>query len=353
MPALPRRHLLAATGAVALGIRPAGAAAPLKIAFVYTGPVADKGYTYRHELGRQAMAAHFGPAVDTHYVENVAEGPDCERVLRQLAGDGNGLIFSTSFGFMNSVIRVAKQFPDVRFEQATGYRTAANVAEYNLRFYEGRAVCGTVAGVLSKAGCAGFVGAYPIPEVVMGVNAFTLAARRVNPAFRTKVIWINSWFDPGREADAARSLLDQGADMLADHMDSSAVMQTAETRGVLAFGQSSDRASVGPHAQLTSIVDDWAPYYLSRVQAALDGSWRTGSVWLGLRDKAVLMAPWGPGATLAARAAGERTEAGILDGSFQVFKGPIADQSGKQRVAAGSVMPDADVLRMDWLVEGT
>ncbi len=351
MPKLNRRNLILAAGALA-SLRPARAAAPLKIAFVYTGPVGDMGYTHEHDLGRQAIEKHFGDKVQTHYVENVPEGPDCERVLRQLAAGGDDLIFSTSFGFMNSVIRVARQFPSVKFEQATGYKTAANVSEYNLRFYEGRAVCGTVAGMLSKAGVAGYVGAYPIPEVVMGINAFTLAAQKVNPAFKTRVIWINSWIDPAREADAAKSLLDQGADILADHMDSSAVMQTAEARGVLAFGQSSDRSSVGPQAQVTAIEDNWTPYYLQRVQAALDGTWKTSSVWLGMKQGAVLLAPWGPGATPAARAAGDRVKAGIIDGSVQPFAGPISDQSGTLKVPAGSVMTDDEVLKMDWLVQG-
>jgi simple sugar transport system substrate-binding protein len=348
---MKRRSFLA--GGLLLGTGQARAAAPLKVAFVYTGPVADMGYTFQHDSARLAMQAHFGGAVQSHYVENVAEGPDCERVLRQLASDGDDLIFSTSFGFMNSVMRVARQFPEVKFEQATGYKTAANVSEYNLRFYEGRIVCGTVAGMLSKAGVAGYVAAYPIPEVIMGINAFTLAARRINPKFRVKVIWMNSWVDPAREADAARSLLDQGADILTDHMDSSAVMQTAEARGVPAFGQSSDRSKVGPKSQLTAIIDNWTPYYVRRVQAALDGTWKTSSVWMGMKEGAVVMAPWGPGVTPAARAAGDRVKAGIIDGSVQIFAGPISDQSGAVRVAAGQVMTDDEVLRMDWLVEGT
>lgn len=347
-----RRAVLTASAMAAAGLRPARAAGPLGIAYVYTGPVADMGYTYRHELARQQVAKHFGVRVATHYVENVAEGPDCERVLRQLAGGDDTLIFSTSFGFMNSVLRVARQFADVKFEQATGYKTAPNVSEYNLRFYEGRAVCGTMAGMLSRSGVAGYVAAYPIPEVIMGINAFTLAARKVNPKFRTRVIFINSWVDPGKEADAARSMIDQGADIMADHMDSSATMQTAEARGVLAFGQSADRSAVGPHAQLTAVVDDWAPYYISRVQAVLDGTWKTSSVWLGLKEGAVFMAPYGPGATPAVRAAAEKTRAGVIDGSYRIFAGPIADQSGKQRVDAGTVMTDDQVLKMDWMVQG-
>ena len=352
MPHLSRRNLIATAGAAA-AIRPARAGQKLKIAWVYTGPVADMGYTFEHDTGRLAVQKHFGDAVETHYVENVSEGPDCERVLRQLASGGDDLVFSTSFGFMNSVVRVARQYPDIKFEQATGYKTLPNMAEYNLRFYEGRVVCGTMAGMLSKTGVAGYVAAYPIPEVIMGINAFTLAAQKVNPKFRTKVIFINSWIDPGREADAAKSLLDQGADILTDHMDSSATMQTAEARGVFAFGQSADRRNVGPHAQLTAIIDNWAPYYISRVQAALDGTWKTGSVWLGMKEGAVEMAPWGAGITPPVQTAAEHTIAAIKSGTLQIFAGPITDQSGTLRVPAGQVMADQEVLKMDWMVQGT
>ncbi len=237
---------------------------------VYVGPVGDFGWTYQHDQARKALEAALGGAIKVTAVQNVAEGPDAERVIRQLAIAGNGLIYTTSFGFMNPAERVARQFPKVKFEQATGYKTLPNLAEYNARFYQGRAVCGTIAGHVSKAGVAGYVGSVPIPEVVMGIDAFSLAARKVNPNFRTKVIWVNSWFDPGRELDAAKSLIDQGADILCQHTDSPAVMQAAEERHVLAFGQSSDMRSFGPDAQLTAIVDNWAPYYIERTKAVLE-----------------------------------------------------------------------------------
>jgi simple sugar transport system substrate-binding protein len=345
-----RRELLA--GGSALLATPARAAGQLGVAFVYGGPVANKGYNYQHDLGRQAIAAKFGERVSTHYVENVAVGPDCERILRQLAAGGDGMIVSTSFDFMNSVLRVAKAFPEVKFEQATGYRLLPNMAEFNLRFHEGRAVCGTAAGVLSKTGVAGYVGSFPIPQVIMGINAFTLAAQKVNPAFKVRVVWLDSWVDPGREADAAKSLIDQGADILADHMDSAAVMATAQARGVIAFGYSSDRAAVGPTAQITAIVDNWAPYYVQRVQAALDGNWASQSVWLGLKDGAVTLAPWGPRATAPARMAAEATKAGLINGTLHPFVGPITDQSGTLRIPAGQVMTDDDIQKMDWLVQG-
>jgi simple sugar transport system substrate-binding protein len=337
------------TGALAAA---AAGPAPLGIAFVYGGPVANKGYNYQHDLGRQAIAAAFGDRVSTHYVENVAVGPDCERILRQLAAGGDGMIVSTSFDFMNSVLRVARQFPDVKFEQATGYRVLPNMSEVNLRFYEGRAVCGTLAGMLSRSGTAGYVASFPIPQVLMGINAFTLAAQRVNPAFKVRVVWMDAWVDPGREAEAAKTLIDQGADVLADHMDSSAVMAAAQSRGVMAFGYSSDRSAAGPTAQLTAIIDDWAPYYVSRVKAALDGSWRSGSVWLGMKDGAVTLAPFGPRVTEAARVAAEGTRAAILAGRLGLWAGPIRDQAGAVRVPAGVVLGDEDLQKMDWMVAG-
>jgi simple sugar transport system substrate-binding protein len=227
-----------------------------------------------------------------------------------------------------------------------------NMSEVNLRFYEGRAVCGTLAGMLSRTGTAGYVASFPIPQVLMGINAFTLAAQRVNPAFKVRVVWMDTWVDPGREAEAAKTLIDQGADVLADHMDSSAVMAAAQSRGVMAFGYSSDRSAAGPTAQLTAIIDDWAPYYVSRVKAALDGSWRSGSVWLGMKDGAVTLAPFGPRVTEAARVAAERTRAAILAGRLELWTGPIRDKAGTVRVLAGVTLGDEDLQKMDWMVAG-
>jgi simple sugar transport system substrate-binding protein len=345
---MKRRNFLAGAGVLAA----AGPAPKLSIAFVYGGPVANKGYNYQHDLGRQAIASRFGDAVATHYVENIAVGPDCERILRQLAANGDGMIVSTSFDFMNSVIRVARQFPDVKFEQATGTRLLPNMTEFNLRFHEGRAVCGTLAGALSRTGTAGYVASFPIPQVLIGINAFTLAAQKINPAFKVRLVFLDTWVDPAREADAAKSLLDQGADILADHMDSSAVMATAQARGAMAFGYSSDRAAAGPTAQLTAIIDNWAPYYVSRVQAALTGTWKPGSVWLGLKDGGINLAPWGPRVTQAARATAEATRAGIVAGTLNPFAGPIYDQSGTLRVPAGAALSDDELQKMDWFVHG-
>ncbi len=352
---LDRRHLLlgaATLGSATLAAARARAADPLKIGYVYVGPVGDFGWTYQHDQGRRAVETALGGAVQTSFVEKVPEGPDAERVIRQLASGGDGLIFTTSFGFMNPAERVAKQFPNVKFEQATGYKTAANLAEYNARFYEGRAVCGTIAGHLSKAGVAGYVGSVPIPEVVMGINAFTLAAQKVNPDFKTKVIWVNGWFDPGKEADAAKSLLDQGADILCQHTDSPAVMQTAQERGKLAFGQASDMASFGPEAQLTSIMDNWGPYYVARAKAVLDGSWRTQSVWMGMKEGTVQLAPYGKAVTPAVAQAADAVRDGIMAGTLHAFTGPIKDQKGAVKVASGATIADAELLKMDWYVAG-
>ncbi len=353
---LNRRELLAGGAAgLALGAastREARAAPPMRVSFVYTGPVGDLGYSYEHDQSRLALQATLGSQVTTRFVESVPEGPDCERVLRDLASAGSDMIFSTSFGFMNPAIRVAKEFPRVKFEQATGYRIAPNLAEYNIRWYEARAVCGTIAGHVSKAGLCGYVAPFPIPEVVMGVNAFTIAARKINPDFRTRVVWVNTWFDPGREADAAKSLIDQGADLLAQHTDSPAVMQTAQARGVHAFGQSSDMQQFGPTAQLTSIVDHWSPYVIMRVRQALAGTWRTGDTWWGLKEDLVELAPYGPAVTPDVRRAADLVKAGIVSGALHPFAGPVRDQSGTVRIAEGAVPGDGDLQKMAWYAQG-
>ena len=241
---LTRRNFVlgsaAATGALSLVGPRALAAEPTKIGFVYVGPVGDFGWTHGHDVGRKAIEAHFGDRVKTSFVESVSEGPDSERVIRQLASGGNELIFTTSFGFMNPTIRVAKLFPKVKFEHATGYQTAPNVSVYNARFHQGRAICGTIAGHMTKSGVIGYIGSFPIPEVVMGINATALWARKVRPDAKVKVIWVNSWYDPGKESDGTKALIDQGADIICQHTDSPAPIQTAEARGVHGFGQASD-----------------------------------------------------------------------------------------------------------------
>lgn len=349
-----RRGLMLGTAATGLasGLIPAAAQAPLGVGFVYVGPVGDHGWTYTHDQSRKALEAKLGAKVKTSFVENVKEGPDSERVIRQLAAAGNKLIFTTSFGFMEPTLRVAQAFPNSYFEHCTGYKTAPNMANYNARFHEGRTVCGIIAAMTSKTGTAGYIGSFPIPEVVMGINAFTLAARRINPNFKTRVIWVNSWFDPGKEADAAKSLIDQGADIICQHTDSPAPLQTAEARGVYAIGQASDMKAFGPKAQLTAIVDNWNEYVIERAEAVLNGSWKTGSVWKGLKEGMVKIAPYGPGVSEEARKAADKAIADISSGALNPFAGPIKDQKGETRLGAGSSLTDEQISKMDWYVEG-
>ncbi|MGF1593040.1 MAG: BMP family ABC transporter substrate-binding protein [Kiloniellaceae bacterium] len=353
---LSRRRFLAgstaAAGALTLGGRAALGADPLKVGFVYVGPIGDYGWTHGHDLGRKAIEAEFGDQVSTTYVENVAEGPDADRVIRQLATSGHKLIFTTSFGFMNPTIRVAKQFPDVKFEHATGFQTADNVAIYNARFYEGRAVIGTIAGHVTQTGKFGYVASFPIPEVVMGINAFILAARKVRPDAEIKVVWVNSWYDPGKEADAAKTLIDQGCDVITQHTDSPAPVQTAASRGVWSFGQASDMSSFAPEHHATAILDVWDSYYVERTRAVLEGTWQTSNVWHGFKEGMVQMAPYNARLPAEVVEAAEKVRSGIVDGTLHPFTGPINDQSGTERIAAGETMTDEALLSMDWYVEG-
>ena len=325
---------------------------PTKVGFVYVGPIGDHGWTYRHDIGRQAIEAELGDLVETSYVESVSEGPDAERVIRQLAADGHDLIFTTSFGFMNPTMKVAKQFPDVKFEHATGYKRADNVSTYLARFYEGRAIIGTIAGRMTKTNTIGYIGSFPIPEVIRGINAFTLAMRRVNPEAEVKVVWVNTWYDPGKEADAAKTLIDQGADIITQHTDSPAPLQVAEERGIYAFGQASDMAAFAPKAQLTSIIDDWDPYYIERAKAVVEGTWESSDVWYGIKDGMVKMADYGDAVPADVAAEADAIEAAIVDGTLHPFAGPINNQAGEQVVAEGEVISDEDLLKMDWYVEG-
>ncbi|TCR64965.1 BMP family ABC transporter substrate-binding protein [Bosea sp. BK604] len=341
----------AAAAAPLLG-RSALAQSPLGVGFIYVGPIGDYGWSWTHDQGRKALDAHFGSKIKTSFIENVAEGPDAARALRQLAQANNQLIFATSFGFMNPTVQVAKQFPKLKFEHATGYQRADNLATYNARFYEGRAVIGTIAGHMSKSGKAGYIASFPIPEVVMGINAFTLAARKVNPNFTTKVIWASTWYDPAKEADAAKALIDQGCDVISQHTDSPAALQAAEQRGVFAFGQASDMRSFAPKAQLSAIVDDWSGYYVKRVQEAIDGSWKTGDVWGGIKDGFVKLAPYNDAVTPAARAAADAVKEGIVSGKLHPFTGELKDQKGTLRLKAGETAPDEMLAKMDWYVDG-
>lgn len=345
------RLLGAATlAAPAIITRPALAATP-KVGFVYVGPVGDFGWSYQHDQGRKAVVSALGDKVQTTYVENVAEGPDAERVIADLAAKGHGLIFTTSFGFMNPTIKVAQRFPKVFFEHCTGYKRSANVATYNIRFYEARYIQGVIAGTLSKNGVAGYVGSIPIPEVIMGMNAFLMGMRSVNPKATLKFILINSWYDPGKEGDAAKALLDQGCDILTQHTDSPAPLQAADARGLKAFGQATEMIKFAPKTQLTSAIDNWDPYYIERVEAFVNKSWKPADTWGGLRSGMLSMAPYRNMPDELANKA-KQLEVDIRNGSFIVFKGPIKDQSGAVKIAAGTEMNDGAIAGMDWLVEG-
>ena len=344
-----RKILLSSLIASSLGLSGI-AAAETKVGFVYVGPVGDHGWSYQHDQARQAVEKELG--VKTTFVESVAEGADAERVIRKLASSGNDVIFTTSFGYMNPTLKVAKRFKKVKFEHATGYKRAANVSTYSARFYEGRAILGAIAGKMTKSNVVGYIGSFPIPEVIRGIDAFTLALRKVNPKATVKVVWVNSWFDPGKEGDAAKALIDQGVDIITQHTDSPAPLQVAEKRGVYAFGQASDMAAFAPKAQLTSIVDNWNNYYIERVKAVMDGSWKSTDTWDGIKSGMVEMAPYGDVVPQDVRDMAEKIKASIVDGSFHPFQGPIKNQKGELVVKAGEVISDADLSRLNWYVEG-
>ncbi|MGE0845573.1 MAG: BMP family ABC transporter substrate-binding protein [Flavobacteriaceae bacterium] len=348
-----RRMLAAAVAAVAIAAVPAVAVAKdkVKAGFVYVGPIGDHGYSYQHDQGRLAMAKALGDKVETTFVENVAEGPDAERVIRELAQSGHDIVFTTSFGFMNPTVKVAERFPDVKFEHATGYKRAENVATYSARFYEGRYVIGQIAGKMSKTGIVGYVASFPIPEVVRGINSFMLGMQSVRPDAKIKIVWVNSWFDPAKEGDAAKALIDQGADIITQHTDSPAPLQVAEQRGVFAFGQASDMIKFAPKAQLTAIIDDWSSYYISRVKAVLDDSWKSEDVWGGFAADMVKMAPFTNMPDDVAAMAAE-TEKAIHDGKLHPFQGPIFKQDGTEVAKEGEVLSDEVLLGMNYYVKG-
>ena len=325
---------------------------PLKIGFVYVSPIGDAGWTYQHELGRQKLQAELGDKVQTKYVENVPEGAESVRVIRELAASGHKLIFTTSFGYMNPTIKVAKLFPKVVFEHNTGYKQAENVGTYVARFYEGRYLTGLVAGSMTKSNTIGYVAAFPIPEVVRGINAFTMGLRSVNPEAQVKVVWVNSWFDPGKEREAADVLIAQGADVIAHHTDSTAPTLAAEEKGVYSIGYHSDMSKYGPNAHLTASTHDWGDYYIATAKAVLDGNWKSRSVWSGIKEGMVKLAPLNKAVPKAVADLVAKSERAIADGSLHPFQGPVKDQDGKVRVAEGSALSDKDLLGMDWYVEG-
>ena len=343
-----------------VGSRAAEAADKVKVGFVYLTTPGDHGWTYAHEVGRQQVEKHFGDKVETTYVENVPEGPDSARVIRELAKKGNDIIFTTSFGYMDHTLKVAKEFPNIKFEHITGYKRSPNMATGNIRFYEGRYVQGIVAGMMTKSNKIGYIASFPIPEVIQGINAFGLGLRSVNPKAEVSVIWVNSWYDPVKEADAAKVHIAEGADILAQHTDSPAMLQTAEKAGVYGFGQSSDMKAFAPKAQLFSSVNNWGPYYIEKIQQLMDGKWNTGegpdhwagNVWAGMAQDYLVLSPFeNMPADVAAAAA--KAAADIKSGKNKIFTGPIKDNTGKERVPAGKTLNDGELFTtLDYYVDG-
>ena len=342
---------LAAAAAV-MSFGTIAAEAKVKACWIYVGPIGDFGYSYQHHQGLLQAKEKFGDQLETAYLESVPEGADAERAIERFARSGCNIIFATSFGYMDPLNKVAGKFPDVKFEHATGYkREHPNVSTYNSKFHEGRYVQGVIAAKESKAGVAGYIASFPIPEVVMGINAFMLGAQSVNPDFKVKVVWANTWFDAGKEADAAKALIDQGVDIITQHTDSTAPMQVATERGIKAFGQASDMIKFGPKTQLTSIVDDWGPYYIERIQEVIDGTWKQSDVWGGMKEGHVVMAPYANMSDETKKLA-EETEAKIKSGAFNPYTGPVTKQDGTEWLKAGEVAQDSVLLGLNFYVKG-
>ncbi|MES2976924.1 MAG: BMP family ABC transporter substrate-binding protein [Pseudomonadota bacterium] len=325
---------------------------PLKIAFAYVGPVGDGGWTFAHDNGRKAVEKEFGDKVKTSFVESVPESADAERVLRDMATQGNKMVFGTTFGYMESMLKVAGDFKDVKFEHATGYKTADNLRTYDSRTYEGAYLAGVIAGKMSKSGNLGVVGSVPIPEVVRNINSFTLGAQSVNPKVKTKVVWVNEWFNPPKETEAATALINGGADVLFQNTDSSAVLQTAEKMGKRAFGWDSDMTAYGPKAHLGSAVINWAPYYVKAVREALDGKWATGQTWWGVKEGAIDMVSIAADVPDETKKRVDEVKAGLKDGSFSIWKGPIMDNTGKELIAKDVVADDKFLGGLKTYVKG-
>ncbi|MDR6426327.1 simple sugar transport system substrate-binding protein [Variovorax paradoxus] len=327
-------------------------AAPLNIAFAYIGPVGDGGWTFAHDNGRKALEKEFGDKIKTTFVESVPEGADAERVFRDMVGQGNKLIFGTTFGYMEPMLKVAADSKDVKFEHATGYKTAENMRTYDSRTYEGAYMAGVIAGAMTKSNTLGVVGSVPIPEVLRNINSFTLGAQSVNPKITTKVVWVNEWFSPPKETEAATALINGGADVLFQNTDSPAVLKTAQEKGKRAFGWDSDMTAYGPKAHLASATINWAPYYIKATQDALDGKWATGQSWWGVKEGAIDIVSIAEDVPAETKAKVEEVKKGLKDGSFVIWKGPILGQDGKEVVAKDAVADDKFLSGVNFYVKG-
>lgn len=361
-----RRNLAGAPLLVCLGLAAAGAwwpvakaapaeekaPGPLKVAFAYVGPVGDAGWTFAHDKARRAVEAEFGAKVVTSFVENVPEAADAERVLRDMVAQGNRLIFGTTFGYMVPMLKVAAESKSVKFEHATGYKTAANLRTYDSRTYEGAYLVGVIAGGMTKSNMIGVVASIPIPEVIRNIDAFTLGAQSVNPRIETRVVWVNKWFDPPKEAEGAQALINDGVDVLMQNTDSSAVLQTAEKAGKMGFGWDSDMQKFGPHAHLGSAVINWGPYYKKAVKDTLDGTWKTGATWWGVKEGAIDVVSVSSLVPEATRAKLDTLKKGLRDGTFAIWKGPVVDSSGKEVLKAGQTADDKFLHGINFYVKG-
>ena len=352
---ISRRTLMKGAGAIATATligKPALAADKIKVGFIFLGPIGDYGWTWAHNKGRMQIDTELGDQVETIYVENVAEDASAIPVIRDLAQQGCKLIFTASYGYMDQTIKVASEFPDVKFEHCTGFKRADNVSTYNSKFHEGRAVLGTIAGKISKSGTLGYLGSYKVPEVVLGVNAFALAAQKQNPAATVKLVMIDSWFDPPKEAAATETLINLGCDVVTTHTDSPGPLQILEQKGLFGFGQGADMSSFAPTAHLTAIEDIWGPYYVERAKAVLDGSWKSADTWDGMKEGTVVIAPYNASVPADVVALADAVQAGYKDGTYDIFTGPIYDQAGTLKVKEGEVMALADLAVIDWCVKG-
>lgn len=332
----------------------APATPPLKVGFVHVAPIGDAGWARQHDEGRKLMQAALGARVQTTSIENVPEGADAERVIRDLAQQGHGLIFTPSFGYMEPTLKVAKDFPQVKFESVTGLKTAPNVATANARYYEGRYLAGIAAGRMSQTHTAGYVAGFPIPEVLQGINAFTLGMRSVNPQAQVKVIWLDVWFDPAKEREAAMTLINQGADVLVFHTGSTAVMKAAEERGRMAVAYHSDMRKVAPQAQIIAVTHQWGDYYAQRARAVLDGRWQSGNVWGGVREGMIRVGDFGPQVPLSVQQEVLARQKEIAAGKLKPFaaRTAVRDNQGQVVIPAGHSLSDSQILQMNWLVEG-
>ncbi len=339
--------------AVALGLAVTAVSADTtKVGFVYIGPIGDGGWTYYHDLGRKAVEEHFGDKVETTYVESVPEGADAERVMTQMALSGTDIIFTTSFGYMDPTLAVAAKFPNVKFEHATGYKTADNMSNYSARFYEGRAIMGHIAGKMTKTNKIGYIASFPIPEVIRGINSTFIHARKANPDVEIKVVWLYTWFDPAKEADATKALREQGVDVILAHTDSTAPLATMAELGGYGFGQAADMAQYGPKPRLSSIIDNWGPYYIDRVQAVMDGTWTSQSAWWGIGKGMVGIGDFSEEIPADVRAEAAAMRDAIADGSYKPFTGPLNKQDGTVWLKDGETADDGALGGMNFYVEG-